>query len=150
MNAGSYVITYGTLTNGNFPNYNFVFGATYYYTITPRTITVVPVPAESVYGNRETAISYNTYYNYDPETGTGETGLLGTDRLGGVLKRADSDNINVGKYKIERGTLNVQGVNGYNANYFVTVLDGVYYSITPKLRPRSRGSPLGYHDLFRR
>lgn len=132
MNAGSYVITYGTLTNGKFPNYNFVFGATYYYTITPRTITVVPVPAESVYGNRETAISYNTYYNYDPETGTGETGLLGTDRLGGVLKRADSDNINVGKYKIERGTLNVQGVNGYNANYFVTVLDGVYYSITPK------------------
>lgn len=132
MNAGSYVITYGTLTNGNFPNYNFVFGATYYYTITPRKITVVPVAAESVYGNRETAISYNTYYNYDPETGTGETGLLGTDRLGGVLKRADSDNINVGKYKIERGTLNVQGVNGYNANYSVTVLGGVYYSITPK------------------
>lgn len=132
MNAGSYVITYGTLTNTYYNNYNFVFGATYYYTITPRTITVVPVPAESVYGNRETAISYNTYYNYDPETGTGETGLLGTDRLGGVLKRADSDNINVGKYKIERGTLNVQGVNGYNANYFVTVLDGVYYSITPK------------------
>ena len=132
MNAGSYVITYGTLTNDKFPNYNFVFGATYYYTITPRKITVVPVAAESVYGNRETAISYNTYYNYDPETGTGETGLLGTDRLGGVLKRADSDNINVGEYAIERGTLNVQGVNGYNANYSVTVLDGVYYSITRK------------------
>ena len=132
MNAGSYVITYGTLTNGKFPNYNFVFDATYYYTITPRTITVVPVAAESVYGNRETAISYNTYYNYDPETGTGKTGLLGTDRLGGVLKRADSDNINVGKYEIERGTLNVQGVNGYNANYSVTVLGGVYYSITRK------------------
>ena len=132
MNAGSYVITYGTLTNGKFPNYNFVFDATYYYTITPRKITVVPVAAESVYGNRETAISYNTYYNYDPKTGTGETGLLGTDRLGGVLKRADSDNINVGKYEIERGTLNVQGVNGYNANYSVTVLDGVYYSITRK------------------
>lgn len=132
MNAGSYVITYGTLTNGNFSNYNFVFGATYYYTITPRTITVVPIATSSVYGDPETAISYNTYYNYDPKTGTGEKGLLGTDRLGGVLKRADSDNINVGKYEIERGTLNVQGVNGYNANYSVTVLDGVYYSITRK------------------
>lgn len=132
MNAGSYVITYGTLTNDKFPNYNFVFGATYYYTITPRTITVVPVATSSVYGDPEKVISYETYYNYDPKTGTGEKGLLGTDRLGGVLKRADSDNINVGEYKIERGTLNVQGVNGYNANYSVTVLDGVYYSITPK------------------
>lgn len=132
MNAGSYVITYGTLTNGDFPNYNFVFGATYYYTITPRKITVVPIKTSSVYGDPETAISYNTYYNYDPKTGTGEKGLLGTDRLGGVLKRADSDNINVGKYEIERGTLNVQGVNGYNANYSVTVLGDVYYSITRK------------------
>lgn len=134
MNAGSYVITYGTLTNGNFPNYNFVFGATYYYTITPRTITVVPIAdsASSVYGDPEKVISYETYYNYDPETGTGKKGLLGTDRLGGVLKRADSDNINVGEYKIERGTLNVQGVNGYNANYSVTVLGDVYYSITRK------------------
>ncbi len=133
MNAGSYVITYGTLTNGKFPNYNFVFDATYYYTITPRKITVVPSDdASSVYGDPEKVISYETYYNYDPKTGTGETGLLGTDRLGGVLKRADSDNINVGKYEIERGTLNVQGVNGYNANYSVTVLDGVYYSITRK------------------
>ena len=132
MNAGSYVITYGTLTNGDFPNYNFVFGATYYYTITPRTITVVPNAASSVYGDPEKVISYETYYNYDPETGTGKIGLLGTDRLGGVLKRANSDNINVGEYAIERGTLNVQGVNGYNANYSVTVLDGVYYSITRK------------------
>lgn len=132
MNAGSYVITYGTLTNGNFPNYNFVFGATYYYTIKPRTITVVPNAASSVYGDPEKVISYETYYNYDSETGTGEIGLLGTDRLGGVLKRADSDNIDVGKYEIERGTLNVQGVNGYNANYSVTVLGDVYYSITRK------------------
>ena len=132
MNAGSYVITYGTLTNGDFPNYNFVFGATYYYTITPRTITVVPNAASSVYGDPEKVISYETYYNYDPETGTGKIGLLGTDRLGGVLKRANSDNINVGEYAIERGTLNVQGVNGYNANYSVTVLGGVYYSITRK------------------
>ena len=132
MNAGSYVITYGTLTNGNFPNYNFVFGATYYYTITPRTITVVPVATSSVYGSRESAIGYNTYYNYDPQAAENETGLLNNDKLGGSLQRANSDNINVGKYKIERGTLNVQGVNGYNANYFVTVLDGVYYSITPK------------------
>lgn len=130
MNAGSYVITYGTLTNGNFPNYNFVFGATYYYTITPRTVTVVPIAASSVYGDPEKVISYETYYNYDTENQS--AGLLNSDRLGGVLKRADSDNINVGKYEIERGTLNVQGVNGYNANYSVTVLGGVYYSITKK------------------
>lgn len=130
MNAGSYVITYGTLTNGNFSNYNFVFGATYYYTITPRTITVVPIATSSVYGDPEKVISYETYYNYGTENQS--AGLLNSDRLGGVLKRADSDNINVGKYEIERGTLNVQGVNGYNANYSVTVLDGVYYSITRK------------------
>lgn len=130
MNAGSYVITYGTLTNGNFSNYNFVFGATYYYTITPRTITVVPIATSSVYGDPEKVISYETYYNYG--TDNQSAGLLNSDRLGGVLKRADSDNINVGKYEIERGTLNVQGVNGYNANYSVTVLDGVYYSITRK------------------
>lgn len=130
MNAGSYVITYGTLTNGKFPNYNFVFGATYYYTITPRTITVVPIAASSVYGDPEKVISYETYYNYGTENQS--AGLLNSDRLGGVLKRADSDNINVGEYAIERGTLNVQGVNGYNANYSVTVLDGVYYSITRK------------------
>lgn len=130
MNAGSYVITYGTLPNGDFPNYNFVFGATYYYTITPRKITVVPVAAESVYGDPEKVITYETYYNYGTENQS--AGLLNSDRLGGVLKRADSDNINVGEYKIERGTLNVQGVNGYNANYSVTVLDGVYYSITRK------------------
>lgn len=130
MNAGSYVITYGTLTNGNFPNYNFVFGATYYYTITPRTVTVVPIAASSVYGDPEKVISYKTYYNYGTENQS--AGLLNSDRLGGVLKRADSDNINVGKYAIERGTLNVQGVNGYNANYSVTVMGGVYYSITRK------------------
>ncbi len=130
MNAGSYVITYGTLTNGNFPNYNFVFGATYYYTITPRTITVVPIATSSVYGDPEKVISYETYYNYGTENQS--AGLLNSDRLGGVLKRADSDNINVGEYEIERGTLNVQGVNGYNANYSVTVLGGVYYSITRK------------------
>lgn len=130
MNVGSYVITYGTLTNGNFPNYNFVFGATYYYTITPRTITVVPIAASSVYGDPEKVISYETYYNYGTENQS--AGLLNSDRLGGVLKRADSDNINVGKYEIERGTLNVLGVNGYNANYFVTVLGDVYYSITRK------------------
>ena len=130
MNAGSYVITYGTLTNGNFPNYNFVFGATYYYTITPRTITVVPNAASSVYGDPEKVISYETYYNYGTENQS--AGLLNSDRLGGVLKRADSDNNNVGEYEIERGTLNVQGVNGYNANYSVTVLGGVYYSITRK------------------
>lgn len=130
MNAGSYVITYGTLTNGNFPNYNFVFGATYYYTITPRAVTVVPIATSSVYGDPEKVISYETYYNYGTENQS--AGLLSSDRLGGVLKRADSDNNNVGEYEIERGTLNVQGVNGYNANYFVTVLDGVYYSITPK------------------
>lgn len=130
MNVGSYVITYGTLTNGNFPNYNFVFGATYYYTITPRTITVVPIAASSVYGDPEKVISYETYYNYGTENQS--AGLLNSDRLGGVLKRADSDNINVGEYAIERGTLNVQGVNGYNANYSVTVLGGVYYSITRK------------------
>lgn len=130
MNAGSYVITYGTLTNGNFPNYNFVFVATYYYTITPRTVTVVPIAASSVYGDPEKVISYETYYNYGTENQS--AGLLNSDRLGGVLKRADSDNINVGEYEIERGTLNVQGVNGYNANYSVTVLGGVYYSITKK------------------
>lgn len=130
MNAGSYVITYGTLTNGNFPNYNFVFGATYYYTITPRAVTVVPIATSSVYGDPEKVISYQTYYNYGTENQS--AGLLNSDRLGGVLKRADSDNINVGKYEIERGTLNVQGVNGYNANYSVTVLGGVYYSITRK------------------
>ena len=130
MNVGSYVITYGTLTNGKFPNYNFVFGATYYYTITPRTVTVVPIAASSVYGDPEKVISYETYYNYGTENQS--AGLLNSDRLGGVLKRADSDNINVGKYEIERGTLNVQGVNGYNANYSVTVLGGVYYSITRK------------------
>lgn len=130
MNAGSYVITYGTLTNDKFPNYNFVFGATYYYTITPRTITVVPIATSSVYGDPEKVISYETYYNYGTENQS--AGLLNSDRLGGVLKRADSDNINVGKYEIERGTLNVQGVNGYNANYSVTVLGGVYYSITRK------------------
>lgn len=130
MNVGSYVITYGTLTNGNFPNYNFVFGATYYYTITPRTITVVPIAASSVYGDPEKVISYETYYNYGTENQS--AGLLNPDRLGGVLKRADSDNINVGEYEIERGTLNVQGVNGYNANYSVTVMGGVYYSITRK------------------
>lgn len=130
MSAGSYVITYGTLTNGNFPNYNFVFGATYYYTITPRTITVVPIAASSVYGDPEKVISYETYYNYGTENQS--AGLLNSDRLGGVLKRADSDNINVGEYAIERGTLNVQGVNGYNANYSVTVMGGVYYSITRK------------------
>lgn len=130
MNAGSYVITYGTLTNGNFPNYNFVFGATYYYTITPRTVTVVPIAASSVYGDPEKVITYETYYNYGTENQS--AGLLNSDRLGGVLKRADSDNINVGKYEIERGTLNVQGVNGYNANYSVTVLGDVYYSITRK------------------
>ena len=130
MNAGSYVITYGTLTNGNFPNYNFVFGATYYYTITPRAVTVVPIATSSVYGDPEKVISYETYYNYGTENQS--AGLLSSDRLGGVLKRADSDNINVGEYEIERGTLNVQGVNGYNANYSVTVLGGVYYSITRK------------------
>lgn len=130
MNAGSYVITYGTLTNGNFSNYNFVFGATYYYTITPRTITVVPIATSSVYGDPEKVISYETYYNYG--TDNQSAGLLNSDRLGGVLKRADSDNNNVGEYEIERGTLNVQGVNGYNANYSVTVMGGVYYSITRK------------------
>ena len=130
MNAGSYVITYDTLTNGNFPNYNFVFGATYYYTITPRAVTVVPIAASSVYGDPEKVITYETYYNYGTENQS--AGLLNSDRLGGVLKRADSDNNNVGEYEIERGTLNVQGVNGYNANYSVTVLGGVYYSITRK------------------
>lgn len=124
MNAGSYVITYGTLTNGNFPNYNFVFGATYYYTITPRTITVVPIATSSVYGDPEKVISYETYYNYGTENQS--AGLLNSDRLGGSLQRANSHISDAGVYEIERGTLNLAGVNGYNPNYKVTVESGVY------------------------
>lgn len=124
MNAGSYVITYGTLPNGDFPNYNFVFGATYYYTITPRPITVVPIATSSVYGDPEKVISYETYYNYGTENQS--AGLLNSDRLGGSLQRANSHISDAGVYKIERGTLNLAGVNGYNPNYKVTVESGVY------------------------
>lgn len=124
MNAGSYVITYGTLTNGKFPNYNFVFGATYYYTITPRPVTVVPIATSSVYGDPEKVISYETYYNYGTENQS--AGLLNSDRLGGSLQRANSHISDAGVYEIERGTLNLAGVNGYNPNYKVTVESGVY------------------------
>lgn len=130
MNAGSYVITYGTLTNDRFPNYNFVFGATYYYTITPRTITVVPVAASSVYGDPEKVISYQTYYNYGTENQS--AGLLNSDRLGGSLQRANASVTDAGDYEIEHGTLNLAGVNGYNPNYKVTVESGVYYTIKRK------------------
>ena len=130
MNAGSYVITYGTLTNDRFPNYNFVFGATYYYTITPRTITVVPVAASSVYGDPEKVISYETYYNYGTENQS--AGLLNSDRLGGSLQRANASVTDAGDYEIEHGTLNLAGVNGYNPNYKVTVESGVYYTIKRK------------------
>lgn len=130
MNAGSYVITYGKLTNGDFPNYNFVFGATYYYTITPRTITVVPVATSSVYGDPEKVISYETYYNYGTENQS--AGLLNSDRLGGSLQRANALVTDAGDYEIEHGTLNLAGVNGYNPNYKVTVESGVYYTIKRK------------------
>ena len=128
MNAGSYVITYGTLTNDRFPNYNFVFGATYYYTITPRTITVVPVAASSVYGDPEKVISYQTYYNYGTENQS--AGLLNSDRLGGSLQRANPSDTDAGEYEILSGTLNLPGVSGYNPNYSVSVISGVMYTVT--------------------
>ena len=130
MNAGSYVITYGTLTNGKFPNYNFVFGATYYYTITPRPVTVVPIATSSVYGDPEKVISYETYYNYGTENQS--AGLLNSDRLGGSLQRANASVTDAGDYEIEHGTLNLAGVNGYNPNYSVSVISGVMYTVTRK------------------
>ena len=132
MTVGSYIITYGALTNANYPNYYFDFDANYYYTITPRVITVVPIAASSVFGSRESAIGYNTYYNYDPQAAENETGLLNNDKLGGSLQRANSDISDAGVYEIERGTLNLAGVNGYNPNYLVTVESGVYYTIERK------------------
>lgn len=131
MNVGQYNILLGELTTQNYPNYTFRFDKTYYYEITRRPITVVPIAASSVYGDAEKSITYDTYYKYGEEGQ--ERGLLGSESLGGKLSREGYGiKADAGSYKIVRGTLNNPSAQGYNNNYEVSVADGVYYTIERK------------------
>ena len=131
MNVGQYNILLGELTTQNYPNYTFRFDKTYYYEITRRPITVVPTVASSVYGDAEKSITYVTYYKYGEEGQ--DTGLLGSDSLGGKLSREGYGiKADAGSYEIVRGTLNNPSAQGYNNNYEVSVAGGVYYTIERK------------------
>lgn len=131
MNVGQYNILLGELTTQNYPNYTFRFDKTYYYEITRRPITVVPNDASSVYGDAEKSITYVTYYKYGEEGQ--DTGLLGSESLGGKLSREGYGiKTDAGIYKIVRGTLNNPSAQGYNNNYEVSVADGAYYTIERK------------------
>ena len=131
MNVGQYNILLGELTTQNYPNYTFRFDKTYYYEITRRPITVVPIEASSVYGDAEKSITYVTYYKYGEEGQ--EPGLLGSESLGGKLSREGYGiEADAGSYEIVRGTLNNPSAQGYNNNYEVSVADGVYYTIERK------------------
>lgn len=131
MNVGQYNILLGELTTQNYPNYTFRFDKTYYYEITRRPITVVPIAASSVYGDAEKSITYDTYYKYGEEGQ--ERGLLGSESLGGKLSREGYGiKADAGSYEIVRGTLNNPSAQGYNNNYEVSVAGGVYYTIERK------------------
>jgi hypothetical protein len=111
-NAGTYVISCGSLINNNNPNYNITFiNGT--YKITKVAITVTPDAKNVEYGLPALPLTY-----------TIDRALIGSDTLVGSLSREDT--LNVGSYNITRGTL----TDTNNPNYSITFTLNVKYTIT--------------------
>lgn len=110
-NNKNYTITYDTVN------------PVYYYSITPRPITVTPnSDLSKFYDGTEPAASALLY---QVSRGAGTTGapLVGADNLNGSL--AKSAGVGVGVYEITQGTL----TNANNPNYIITFNAGATYTI---------------------
>ncbi|HUW26803.1 MAG TPA: MBG domain-containing protein [Gallionella sp.] len=101
VNAGSYVITPGGLTSGNYA-ITFEDGT---LSIDPRPISVTADDLNKVYGNTDPALTYQVTAG----------NLVGSDSLSGALARAAGEN--VGSYSIDASAL-------ANGNYLITAIDG--------------------------
>lgn len=112
-NAGSYVISNGSLIDANNPNYNISF-TNGTYIITKVRITVTPDAKSVEYGLPALPLTY-----------TINRALIGSDVLVGSLARTNT--VNVGSYNINRGTLS----DANNPNYAITFTLNVKYTITP-------------------
>ncbi|MBV8036797.1 MBG domain-containing protein [Roseateles sp.] len=107
-NAGSYVLTVGGLSSGNYA-ISYVPGS---LAIAPRAITVMADNAGKVYGNADPRLAYRVTNG----------SLVQGDSLAGALTRVAGEN--VGSYKIDASAL-------ANGNYAITAVDGVL-SIMPR------------------
>jgi hypothetical protein len=105
-NAGTTLITAGSLTNANNPNYNirFINGN---YNILPRPITVAADNITVMYGEEEAALTYTIL----------EGNLIGDDSLNYSPIRLPGKD--VGNYEIRIGSL-------YHRNYAITFIKGIY------------------------
>ncbi|HHX49044.1 MAG TPA: hypothetical protein GX709_01430 [Clostridiales bacterium] len=113
--AGSYVITIGTLTNENNPNYNIIF-TNGTYVIKQIEVTITPNNIVLEYGDDPQDLTYEI---------SPLDAVLSTDSLEGELYVADKEN--VGIYPIEQGTLNNE--DGRNRNYKIIFITTSTYTI---------------------
>jgi MBG domain (YGX type) len=123
VNAGSYILTAGGLTSGNY-TIGYVDGG---LTVTPRAITVTADAQSRVYGDSNPALAYNI----------GGAGLVNNDTLIGGLATSATPASNVGSYAIAQNTLSA------SANYVLTYI-GANLRVTPRpitvsADPQSRG-----------
>lgn len=107
-NVGTYAITQGSLAASD--NYAPVFNEGL-FTIKPKKITVKAKDATAVYGKADPKFKYTV------------TGLVGKDKLTGMLSRKDG--VDVGKYPITQGTLTASG------NYTIS-FEGAVFTITKR------------------
>ena len=121
-NAGTYLISQGTLTAGS--NYSVSFTGAL-LTIDPVSLTVTADPQDKIYGTSDPDLSYQ----FTPNP------LVGTDALTGSLERATGEN--VGTYLISQGTLTA------GDNYTIAYEDElltidpalVSYAVTNNVKP---------------
>jgi hypothetical protein len=123
VNAGSYTLTAGGLTSGNY-SFAYVHGG---LTVTPRAITVTADAQSRVYGDSNPVLSYKI----------GGAGLANNDTLIGGLATSATPASNVGSYAIAQNTLSA------SANYVLTYV-GADLRVTPRpitvtADPQSRG-----------
>jgi hypothetical protein len=113
--VGTYAIDQGDLSAGS--NYSIQFTGGVTFAITPRDLTVTPMPGQSkVYGANDPAAfayTHGTLYNGDPET-----------VLSGALSRVAGEH--VGPHSITQGTLSA------GSNYTIQFTTGVTFAITPR------------------
>lgn len=112
-NVGDYLITQGTVTSANNPNYVITWVSTAVLAIEPRRIEITADDVDKVYGASDPALTWSITHGV----------LQGSDAVSGSLQRdAGSD---VGNYEIGQGTL------GLSSNYDLEFVSGTL-SITAR------------------
>ena len=129
--VGTYTVSYKdyTIVGGQRSNYSISADGVTEFNINPRDITVSLVSYSAVYYED---YSYNPSSYVAIETTTGNTGLIGTDRLA-VDVIFDNTPVNAGQYGI--GINSHTFTSGNSNNYIVRYEEGYHATLTVTKRP---------------